>query len=1151
MELAGRRRMLLALIMATVTLGLLFSGWFTPTPGLAQQGTGNPQPNIETINCDKPSTNIECVSAAQLVFSNIIMSPSAPNGAPYNSIVSVCDTIGAALVTQIIPATNRSHICHTCNGSTPTNWCEGWSYNRVKPEKITNTWSLLGGWALTNGWRTYGPTSGTNNSVAFTCTNATGGTVSFNNLSVKMPTNGNVCGVTSPGPISRSYAFVAVSTLTPDLSWVTSAVAGPNAWYVCAVTNAAITVTATSAPGLPEEYLPGSWITTGGIGTNKLWRNVDISHAGTNAVSCIAGCSGKTNKIIVVKADIAETGIAASVCDIVTVHLTGDSSTNTVWTLSPTNAGGATIVSNTGTILTLYAGTNCGSYTITSATVELGGAVCGDSATLTVYRVVDLSPDRGTLVTNAPPTWVVCAVPTNAVETNLVVTASPCPGVSNDTNLPSSWKMTGGLPLTNWDGNLSRTRRAVDMTTPGTNLIVATAGCSTLTNVIIVTAPIKLNIEGYADTNKFDPGVILFANNDDDNTNAVPDLAETNAVVVNEDDLLALTFTKNSAPLGDTNTLTVSTSGYGGNVKIWRSPQRGPDGPVIDTANGTNSFTFLDTAMPALYIEGISSSSYDNDVTLTVSSDFVPCSPDQARITVINAIVAVDMNRDGGIDFGDGDATTAKNPYCFWLNNNHDGYGKIWNANLSYTWVQEDLDSGDDSTSSSIGCTRDLEDYTRLAIQIQGLSQHRLTNGEVTVKLESGGPQIRIFPAVAGDATTYLTDRDTAQEQIAKASLGVAGTYEFSANTWKDSTTVYLLFDGIGGGNGKLKPCLYARDHSKLGEGQPAYVNLKDIKSMYETWSVSGTPPATTATSGSFQYSSASPETGQYVLFLHGWNMSETAKDQFANTAYKRLWWQNYKGRFGAFRWPTLTGMTTFDASEFIAWQSASALANKLNDLNAEYTNSVYLFAHSMGNVVAGEAFKLTGPSQAVNSYVACQAAISAHAYDPSTTGWESTSSTPDSLAYYPTPSDPCYFNGVTSAVSRANFYNQNDWALKWWTTDQALKPNAIDFPGHHYSSSSGFYRIAGQNVTYLHFPDDRYEIFAYCVQSPCYALGATPEVANFGDMVDLEGLWGEDPFGDMHKDHCWHSGQFLFSTVEQWNWWAALMTSFKLQQTQ
>ena len=56
--------MLLAILaMATLTLGLLFSGWLTPTPGKAQgTGGGNPPSNNENTNCPNYtySTNISC-----------------------------------------------------------------------------------------------------------------------------------------------------------------------------------------------------------------------------------------------------------------------------------------------------------------------------------------------------------------------------------------------------------------------------------------------------------------------------------------------------------------------------------------------------------------------------------------------------------------------------------------------------------------------------------------------------------------------------------------------------------------------------------------------------------------------------------------------------------------------------------------------------------------------------------------------------------------------------------------------------------------------------------------------------------------------------------------------------------------------------------
>jgi hypothetical protein len=65
LKLAGRRPILLGLIiMATITIGLLFSGWLAPTPGRAQNGGGNPSSANENTNCPNYTytTNTTCPS---------------------------------------------------------------------------------------------------------------------------------------------------------------------------------------------------------------------------------------------------------------------------------------------------------------------------------------------------------------------------------------------------------------------------------------------------------------------------------------------------------------------------------------------------------------------------------------------------------------------------------------------------------------------------------------------------------------------------------------------------------------------------------------------------------------------------------------------------------------------------------------------------------------------------------------------------------------------------------------------------------------------------------------------------------------------------------------------------------------------------------
>ena len=62
----------------------------------------------------------------------------------------------------------------------------------------------------------------------------------------------------------------------------------------------------------------------------------------------------------------------------------------------------------------------------------------------------------------------------------------------------------------------------------------------------------------------------------------------------------------------------------------------------------------------------------------------------------------------------------------------------------------------------------------------------------------------------------------------------------------------------------------------------------------------------------------------------------------------------------------TLT-INHYDQSEAQAWESGLGLQNLLTDLNSKYPGRVRLTAHSMGNIVAGEALRTT--TQLVAAY--------------------------------------------------------------------------------------------------------------------------------------------------------------------------------------
>jgi hypothetical protein len=111
LKIAGRRPMLLALIMATITIGLLFSGWLAPTPGRAQTGGGNPPPGGENTNCPNYiySTNVTCPSVSNnraiapttfcvnegtsLPLPQLVTSPAASTGSIIITTTETCSNI--------------------------------------------------------------------------------------------------------------------------------------------------------------------------------------------------------------------------------------------------------------------------------------------------------------------------------------------------------------------------------------------------------------------------------------------------------------------------------------------------------------------------------------------------------------------------------------------------------------------------------------------------------------------------------------------------------------------------------------------------------------------------------------------------------------------------------------------------------------------------------------------------------------------------------------------------------------------------------------------------------------------------------------------------------------------------------------------------
>lgn len=266
----------------------------------------------------------------------------------------------------------------------------------------------------------------------------------------------------------------------------------------------------------------------------------------------------------------------------------------------------------------------------------------------------------------------------------------------------------------------------------------------------------------------------------------------------------------------------------------------------------------------------------------------------------------------------------------------------------------------------------------------------------------------------------------------------------------------------MGYGKGELTLVIKKADGTEIGEGPGVWIDIVNIKSMYERAKVTTNyAPAPNGVDYTMPLPSdfvttqppdptmgwAPDERGfpfvpdpnedttnkQYVIFVHGWRQSPhdvqlglaiaySSSMVFAETMYKRLWHSGYRGRFAAFRWPTfyggtspdddfVAGYTTYNASEYRAWKSGESLKQYVNGqpssdgsgtigLAAGYSRNVA--AHSMGNIVVGSAFR---QGLQVDQYMMLNAAVPAIAYDAGA------------------PRNPQVLAGLTSVVSNLSSY--------------------------------------------------------------------------------------------------------------------------------
>ena len=461
--------------------------------------------------------------------------------------------------------------------------------------------------------------------------------------------------------------------------------------------------------------------------------------------------------------------------------------------------------------------------------------------------------------------------------------------------------------------------------------------------------------------------------------------------------------------------------------------------------------------------------------------------------------------------------------------------------------------------------------------------------------------------------------------------------------------TRYMLFEGARAGLGKLVFDISqpgnqgATNQGATSQGGDVWIEIKDMNKMYEEYSVGDISGKTWEEINSISPTEESPGMNQeevnfysqlspsqefqyppinagsknhekdYILFVHGWRMKPSEKAFFAETSFKRLWHRGYRGRFGTFLWPTewtnrddvlgedgiAWDVRNYDRSDRKAYLSGRALHTLLKELNVKYPGRVRMFAHSMGNVVASQALRIEAkvpePQEVVQSYIACQAATVASAYDfhgprrltslyiknhPNVTYYNGvepvfdlsaakSSEIPDLFGRYFEGGDyDEYFENIDTVVSGniANFHNWRDDALAAWMLGQWQKPDVgwgygfdphPDFGGwrsyREPATSAGIlnsttiidFQSPGRWLS-LSTQEDAFEIFAHIAEAKTPALGASVERDyRTGNVVSVDldtrkAFTVNQRFGGASEDH---SAQFRSINMERWQFWDILLT--------
>jgi hypothetical protein len=531
--------------------------------------------------------------------------------------------------------------------------------------------------------------------------------------------------------------------------------------------------------------------------------------------------------------------------------------------------------------------------------------------------------------------------------------------------------------------------------------------------------------------------------------------------------------------------------------------------------------------------------------------------------------LGVDWNGDGLIQTQPGtrvpvDAPTAEKPFVFWITHDQDD---VETGGESWPIVRPD--GSTDIKDSS----RDLEDFTRLRIEIDDL-EHYPNDALLELAWQNGrGGKINLFRATDPACTrSYLLDKAVGEAQLAEDVLTSEGhvversfRVRLAALGQADlnGAGFCFLFDVSSAGEDALVASLLI-DGEPVLTSTPVPMDLRHVKTLYQrttmTWPEEIRPPWEYTTEQPFvpdlqwrvdpqghDFEPGWYETDDVVVWIYGWLKSgeglyEMATTQAGETVFKRLWHRGYRGRLIFFHWPTVKPKYAYGLleSEYRAYKSAPALLDFVATLPKG--KRLHVTAHSLGCVLLTEALKLGLEAEDALLQVG---AIPAAAYDT-----RPLLTLPD-MADVVTPELPQeggFLGYIESTKTPAyTMYNYADVTFFGWNIAQKQMKPTSKRGGYRYAWDSKappgerarLYYRSGLFGSKYRIVTDPHEIMAFIAKSKTHALGAETRVqGHIRRVFDL----ARTPF-DFHTGHVvgWtrsahETTQFYNLLLDIWN---------------